>query len=98
LWASELSDSPLPQAFSFHDLLEVRVVHAFRRYGVSLPTIRKACQHARDYFKRPYPFTCQRFLTDGRAVLAEILKQAGEAKDTRPAHPEMNGVFTFWAS
>jgi hypothetical protein len=38
LWASELSDSPLPQALGFHDLLEVRVVHAFRQYGVSLPT------------------------------------------------------------
>jgi hypothetical protein len=57
LWSSELSDSPLPQAFGFHDLLEVRVVHAFRRHGVSLPTIRKACQHAREYFERPYPFT-----------------------------------------
>ncbi|MGB5065453.1 MAG: DUF433 domain-containing protein [Candidatus Competibacter sp.] len=83
LWASELSDSPLPQAFGFHDLLEVRVVHAFRRYGVSLPTIRKACQHAREYFERPYPFTCQRFLTDGRAVFAEILEQNGNVEDTK---------------
>lgn len=83
LWSSELSDSPLPQAFGFHDLLEVRVVHAFRRHGVSLPTIRKACQHAREYFERPYPFTCQRFLTDGRAVFAEILEQAGEAEESK---------------
>ena len=83
LWSSELSDSPLPQAFGFHDLLEVRVVHAFRRYGVSLPTIRKACQHAHEYFERPYPFTCQRFLTDGRTVFAEILEQAGETEDTK---------------
>ncbi len=74
-----MSESPLPQAFSFHDLLEVRVVHAFRRNSVSLPTIRKACQHAREYFERPYPFSCQRFLTDGRTVFAEILDQAGEA-------------------
>ena len=83
LWSSELSESPLPQAFGFHDLLEVRVVHAFRRYGVSLPTIRKACQHAREYFERPYPFTCQRFLTDGRTVFAEILEQVGDTEDTR---------------
>lgn len=83
LWVSELSDSPLPQAFSFHDLLEVRVVHAFRHHGVSLSTIRKACQHAREYFERSYPFTCQRFLTDGRTVFAEILEQPGEAEDTQ---------------
>jgi len=83
LWASELSGSPLPQAFSFHDLLEVRVVHAFRRYGVSPPTIRKACQHAREYFERPYPFTCQRFLTDGRAVFAEILEQSDDAENIK---------------
>ena len=83
LWSSELSESPLPQAFGFHDLLEVRVVYAFRQYGVSLPTIRKACQHAREHFERPYPFTCQRFLTDGRTVFAEILEQAGEAEDAK---------------
>lgn len=83
LWSSELSDGPLPRAFGFHDLLEVRVVHAFRRHGVSLPTIRKACQHAREYFERPYPFTCQRFLTDGRAVFAEILARPGEAEDAK---------------
>ncbi|HOB63349.1 MAG TPA: DUF433 domain-containing protein [Candidatus Competibacteraceae bacterium] len=83
LWSSELSNSPLPQAFGFHDLLEVRIVHAFRRYGVSLPTIRKACQHARDYFNRPYPFACQRFLTDGRSVFAEILEQTGDAEDAK---------------
>ncbi len=83
LWSSELSDSPLPQALGFHDLLEVRIVYAFRQYGVSLPTIRKAYQHAREYFERAYPFTCQRFLTDGRTVFAEILEQAGEAEDAK---------------
>jgi len=83
LWASELSDSPLPEALGFHDLLEVRVVHAFRRYGVSLDTIRRACQHAREYFQQSYPLTCRRFLTDGRTVFAEILEQTGEAEDTR---------------
>lgn len=83
LWTSELSDSPLPQVLGFHDLLEVRVVHAFRQYGVSLPTIRRACQHAREYFKQSYPLTCQRFLTDGRNVFAEILEQTGEVEDTR---------------
>ncbi len=83
LWASELNNSLLPQALGFHDLLEVRVVYAFRQYGVSLPTIRRACQHAREYFKRPYPLTCQRFLTDGRTVFAEILAQTDETEDTR---------------
>jgi uncharacterized protein (DUF433 family) len=84
LWVSELKDNSLSlKAFGFHDLLEVRVVQAFRGYGVSLPTIRQACQHAREYFQQPYPFTYQRFLTDGRNVFAEILEQASATDDIK---------------
>ena len=83
LWATELSNSPLPEAVGFHDLLEVRIVHAFRRHGVSLTTLRLVCQHAREWFGRPYPLTCQRFLTDGRTVFAEIVARGGDGNDQK---------------
>lgn len=67
-------------ALSFADLLEVRFVSAFRRYGVSLQTIRAASEVAREVLEKSYPFTSYRFRTDGKAVFAEIAKEVGEAE------------------
>jgi hypothetical protein len=39
LWQTELAELEL-EGISFHDLLEVRFVQAFRKHGVSLQTIR----------------------------------------------------------
>ena len=77
LWQAELSESGL-EGVSFHDLLEVRFVQAFRKHGVSLQTIRLASQQAREMFNHPYPFTCKRFETDGRTIFAAALEEAGE--------------------
>jgi len=77
LWRTELADSEV-EGISFHDLLEVRFVQAFRKYGVSLQTIRVASEQAREMFDHPYPFTCKRFQTDGRTIFAAAMKQTGE--------------------
>jgi len=77
LWESELSSEKL-DGLSFHDLLEVRFVKNFRKYGVSLQTIRIAATHARDMFHSPYPFTCQRFQTDGKRIFGEALRESGD--------------------
>ncbi len=77
LWRTELTDSDV-DGISFHDLLEVRFVQAFRRHGVSLQAIRLASQHAGELFNHPYPFTCERFQTDGRSIFATALKESGE--------------------
>ena len=79
LWQTELAESEI-EGVSFHDLLEVRFVQAFRKHGVSLQTIRLASQHARELFDHPYPFTCKRFQTDGRSIFATALKEAGETQ------------------
>lgn len=79
LWDLELADQEI-EGISFHDLLEVRFVAAFRRHGVSLQTIRCASRHAREWFNHPYPFTCKRFQTDGRSIFAEALKETGESQ------------------
>lgn len=79
LWETELAGDEV-EGISFHDLLEVRFVAAFRKYGVSLQTIRFASQHARELFNHPYPFTCRRFQTDGRTIFAEAIEASGEAQ------------------
>lgn len=79
LWKTELTDEEV-EGISFHDLLEVRFVAAFRKHGVSLQTIRCASQHARELFDRPYPFTCKRFQTDGRTIFAQAIHDTGETE------------------
>lgn len=79
LWDTELVDDEI-EGISFHDLLEVRFVNAFRTHGVSLRTIRSASLHARQLFNHPYPFTCKRFRTDGRTIFAEALEENGETQ------------------
>ncbi len=64
----------------FLDLLEIRFVHAFRQFGVSLPVIRSAAQSAREIFQQDHPFARKRFKTDGRRIFAEILEASAETK------------------
>lgn len=77
LWRPELADHDV-RALGFHDLLEIRFVHAFRQHGVSLQAIRLASSHARTIYDRPYPFTCTRFQTDGRSIFATVLHETGD--------------------
>lgn len=77
IWSPELSAS-VEDTLSFHDLLEIRFVNAFRNHGVSLQSIRRAFEHAQDIFGQDYPFTCRRFQTDGRSIFAEIQEETGD--------------------
>lgn len=77
LWRPELADHDV-RALGFHDLLEVRFVHAFRQHGVSLQAIRLASSHASAMYDQPYPFTCTRFQTDGRSIFATVLDETGD--------------------
>lgn len=79
LWQTELIESEV-QGISFHDLLEVRFVKAFRKHGVTLQTIRLASRNARELFENPYPFTSKRFRTDGRSIFADALEESGETE------------------
>ncbi|MBK1872513.1 DUF433 domain-containing protein [Marinobacter sp. 1-3A] len=77
IWSPQL-EGKVDQALGFHDLLEIRFVHAFRRHGVSLQAIRLASMHAREMFNQAYPFTCKRFQTDGKAIFAIVLEETGD--------------------
>lgn len=79
LWDAGLADEDI-DGISFHDLLEVRFVRAFRQHGVSLQTIRLASRKARKLFEMPYPFTSRKFQTDGRTIFASAMKETGETE------------------
>ncbi|CAB3804326.1 Putative antitoxin VapB45 [Paraburkholderia ultramafica] len=79
LWQAELASEEM-EGISFHDLLEIRFVRAFRQHGVSLQTIRLASRKARELFEMPYPFTSRRFQTDGRTIFTSAMKETGETE------------------
>ncbi len=77
LWQPAFADLD-EKTLSFHDLLEIRFVHAFRQHGVSLQSIRAAAGHAREWFDQPYPFACRRFQTDGQSIFATVMEETGD--------------------
>jgi uncharacterized protein (DUF433 family) len=79
LWQTEFAQGDMDE-ISFHDLLEIRFLHAFREHGVSLQTSRLASQMAREFFEMPYPFTSRRFQTDGRTIFASAMEETGETE------------------
>ncbi len=78
-WGTELASEAL-DGITFHDPLEVRFVHAFRKYGVSQQTIRVASQRARELFDTDYPFTSHQFRTDGRTIFASAREATGKTE------------------
>ena len=55
----------------FADLIEIRNIRAFRQEGVSMRVLVRTAAHCRDRFDTAYPFSDQRFLSDGAAIFAE---------------------------
>lgn len=69
------------KVIGFRDLMELRIIKAFTRHGVSLRTIRLALQSASEIFGTPYPFTANRFLTDGKSIFAEAVENDSTLTD-----------------
>ncbi|MHA6265331.1 hypothetical protein ACXYMP_00495 [Aliiroseovarius sp. CAU 1755] len=78
LWHAYYHDLDDSTELSFADLVEVRVVRAFRRAGVSLQAIRYAIIFAQKEFDIARPLSSLGFQTDGKEILMEALEQDGE--------------------
>jgi uncharacterized protein (DUF433 family) len=59
------------EALSYLQLIEVGVVAAMRKSGVSLDSIRNARQYLSEKFNSPYPFAQYRFKTDGKTIFMD---------------------------
>ena len=64
----------------FRDLLEARVVQAFRTAGVSWPIIHLAADNAKTPERTAHPFLSKRFRTDGRTIFLETIRNAGHCE------------------
>jgi uncharacterized protein (DUF433 family) len=83
LWRTQLVGVEEGQKFiGFRDLLELRIVKAFIGHNVPLRVIRAAINSAKDIFSTDYPFTANRFLTDGKSIFYEALHSHGEVELT----------------
>lgn len=76
--------------FTFSELVELLVIGAFQREGVSLRVIRAAHDRAKKIFRHPHPFALKKFDTDGKAVFAEVkssdVGEMGDEKLTLELH------------
>jgi len=57
----------------FQDIIEVRFLTAFRRYGVSWNVIRRVAAKVHDALEQTHPFATRIFRTDGRTILLELI-------------------------
>jgi uncharacterized protein (DUF433 family)/DNA-binding transcriptional MerR regulator len=72
LVASKIGRSTGELSLTFADLLEVRFLEAFKKHGVSVRTIRRTVEAARQMTGNTHPFSTRRFMTDGKNILAEV--------------------------
>ncbi|MDE3028977.1 MAG: hypothetical protein KGH84_11320, partial [Paracoccaceae bacterium] len=63
---------------SFADLIEMRVVKAFRHVGISMQAVRFAISYAEKSFGVTRPLSTMEFRTDGEEILMEAIEQDGE--------------------
>lgn len=78
LWKPQLSPIGDAKGLTFRDLIEVQFVERFRKEGVSLHAIRKTIDLATHLIDETYPLSSVRFKTDGKGILAHVLKSADE--------------------
>lgn len=77
LWTTQLAEFRR-HLIGFRDLVELRFVHAFVKHGVDLRVVRRCAANAREIFGSAYPFTMERFKTDGRTIYRDAVSEEGD--------------------
>lgn len=97
-WASA-DEQLLPRYFdpsehilTFTELMELHFIKMFRDEGVALQTIRKASHAAAERFETDYPFSAQRFDTDGKTIFATLID---EQQDREMIEELQRGQYVF---
>lgn len=67
-------------ALSYLQLIEVAVVAAFRKSGISLREIQETREYIRKSLSTEFPFSQYRFKTDGKSLLMEYDQLVGKKK------------------
>jgi uncharacterized protein (DUF433 family) len=78
---SELEPIEHQIALSFINLIEVKFINAFSKYGVNVRSIRYMVEEARRVLAHPHPFaTSLIFRTDGRKIFIETAEKMNDKK------------------
>jgi uncharacterized protein (DUF433 family)/DNA-binding transcriptional MerR regulator len=78
LWQPQLPAYDHHIELGFRDLIELRVIKSFLDQGLSLITVRKCLEYARECGKDDHPFSTRRFQTDGRTIFLDSLDRSGK--------------------
>lgn len=78
LWTAYYRNLDNSTELSFADLIELRVVKAFRRASVSLQAVRFAINFAQELYGVQRPLVSLEFRTDGSEILMKALEQDGD--------------------
>jgi uncharacterized protein (DUF433 family) len=76
--AATLSQKEKREELSYMQLIEVAVVAAFRRAGISLREIRAAREYVRKELKSEFPFAEYRFKSEGKNLWMDSVQVEGE--------------------
>ena len=74
LWQSEVNLGDDRIFLGFRDLMEVRVVDAFIKAGLSAVRVRSAISLAREVIGQDHPLSTNRFRTDGREIFLQVIE------------------------
>lgn len=72
VWHGEFRSGPDGLELGFRDLMELRALSAFIQKGVSWKVLRQAHDRAEELVGHPFPFSTNKFCTDGRKVFADL--------------------------
>lgn len=78
VWQGQLPTIGSSFSLGFLDLMEVRFVNAFIERGVSLQSVRKAVERARNLFDTDHPLCTDNFFTDGQTIFMQVGEEADE--------------------
>lgn len=87
LWHAYYQELDDTAELSFADLIEVRVVKAFKQAGVTTQAIRFAISFAQQKFGVERPLSTLSFKTDGREILMDAIEKDGEFVSLAKTHP-----------
>ncbi len=77
LWTPEFGEIDNVMCLSFNDLIELKVVGAFKCAGISLSSIRQALDYAQKEMDMKHPFSNRQFYTDGKKIFVEAKDEHG---------------------
>lgn len=87
VWHAHYSDFEESTAISFLDLVETRVVRAFRRSGIPLQSVRTAISIAQERYGIERPLSSLEFKTDGKEIVFCALENDGNYESLSRKNP-----------